>query len=108
MIGTDGRRLHDEWGDDPRAYLGVAVHGYPNFFMLYGPNTNQGGNSIVLILESAANLVVDAVRRLARHGGALRCSASAQELFNARIDAELDRSVWTSATATFAHRPGGS
>jgi cation diffusion facilitator CzcD-associated flavoprotein CzcO len=106
VIGTGGRSLHDEWGDDPRAYLGVAVHGYPNFFMLYGPNTNQGGNSIVYILESAANLVVDAVRRLARHGGSLEVSASAQELFNARIDAELDRSVWTKCDSYFRSPSG--
>jgi cation diffusion facilitator CzcD-associated flavoprotein CzcO len=106
VIGTDGRRLHDEWGDDPRAYLGVAVHGYPNFFMLYGPNTNQGGNSIVYILEAAAALVVDAVRRLARHGGSLEVSAESQADFNARIDAELDRSVWTKCDSYFRSASG--
>jgi cation diffusion facilitator CzcD-associated flavoprotein CzcO len=53
VIGCGGQRLHERWGDDPSAYLGVAVGGFPNFFMLYGPNTNQGGNSIVYILEAA-------------------------------------------------------
>lgn len=106
VIGTDGRSLHDEWGDDPRAYLGVAVHGYPNFFMLYGPNTNQGGNSIVYVLEAAAELVVDAVRRLARSGGSLEVSAAAQVRFNARIDAELDRSVWTKCDSYFRSPSG--
>lgn len=42
VIGIDGESLHDRWGLDPQAYLGVAVSGFPNFFMLYGPNTNQG------------------------------------------------------------------
>nr|WP_319444942.1 MULTISPECIES: NAD(P)/FAD-dependent oxidoreductase [unclassified Mycobacterium] len=106
VIGTGGRRLHDEWGDDPRAYLGVAVHGYPNFFMLYGPNTNQGGNSIVYILEAAAELVLDAVRRLARAGGSLEVTAAAQARFNARIDAELDRSVWTKCDSYFRSPSG--
>lgn len=106
VIGTGGRRLHDEWGDDPRAYLGVAVHGYPNFFMLYGPNTNQGGNSIVYILEAAAELVLDAVRRVARGGGSLEVTAAAQARFNARIDAELDRSVWTKCDSYFRSPSG--
>ena len=106
VIGTGGRGLHDEWGDDPRAYLGVAVHGYPNFFMLYGPNTNQGGNSIVYVLEAAAQLVVDAVRTLARAGGSLEVTAEAQASFNRRIDAELERSVWTKCDSYFRSPSG--
>lgn len=106
VIGTGGRSLHAEWGDDPRAYLGVAVHGYPNFFMLYGPNTNQGGNSIVYVLEAAAQLVVDAVQTLARSGGSLEVTAEAQASFNARIDAELERSVWTKCDSYFRSPSG--
>ena len=106
VVGTDGRSLHAEWGDDPRAYLGVAVHGYPNLFMLYGPNTNQGGNSIVYVLEAAADLVVDAVRRLALDGGVLEVSRRAQEEFNATIDAELERSVWTKCDSYFRSPSG--
>jgi cation diffusion facilitator CzcD-associated flavoprotein CzcO len=106
VIGTGGRSLHDEWGDDPRAYLGVAVNGYPNFFMLYGPNTNQGGNSIVYVLEAAAQLVVDAVQRLARRGGSLEVTTEAQAAFNARMDAELERSVWTKCDSYFRSPSG--
>jgi len=69
VIGMGGQNLHDRWGPDPRAFLGVAVSGFPNFFMLYGPNTNQGANSIIYILEAGARLVASAVSRLARHGG---------------------------------------
>ena len=64
VIGRGGRRLHDEW-TEPRAYLGMVAAGYPNFFVFYGPNTNQGGNSILLILEAEARYVIDA---LADHG----------------------------------------
>jgi cation diffusion facilitator CzcD-associated flavoprotein CzcO len=106
VVGTGGRSLHDEWAGDPRAYLGVAVHGYPNFFMLYGPNTNQGGNSIVYILEAAAELVVDAVRVLAREGGSLEVTAEAEAEFNKRIDAELERSIWTLCDSYFRSSSG--
>lgn len=50
VTGRDGTTLADAWGDDPIAYLGITTSGFPNLFMLYGPNTN-GGNSIILMLE---------------------------------------------------------
>ena len=82
VIGIGGRRLHERWGDDPSAYLGVAVSGFPNFFMLYGPNTNQGGNSIVYILEAGARLVASAVSRVARRGGYVDVRAEAEKRYN--------------------------
>ena len=74
VIGIGGENLHDRWGLDPRAYLGVAVSGFPNFFMLYGPNTNQGANSIIYILEAGARLVASAVSRLAQTRRLSRCA----------------------------------
>ena len=70
-----GRRPPRRVGGRRRAYLGLAVAGFPNFFMLYGPNTNLGHNSIIFILEAAGRVVVHAVHRLARHGGSLEVSA---------------------------------
>lgn len=95
VVGVGGESLHDRWGVDPRAYLGVAVSGFPNFFMLYGPNTNQGANSIVYILEAGARLVASAVSRLARHGGYVDVRAEAEDLFNEQLSADLERTVWT-------------
>jgi hypothetical protein len=74
--------------------------------MLYGPNTNQGGNSIVYVLEAAAGLVVDAVRRLARRGGSVEVRADAQARFNARLEADLERSVWTRCDSYFRSPSG--
>lgn len=95
VIGTGGRRLHEVWGDDPSAYLGAAVSGFPNFFMLYGPNTNQGGNSIVYILEAGARLVADAVGRIARRGGSIEVRPEAEERYNEQLSAELEKTIWT-------------
>jgi cation diffusion facilitator CzcD-associated flavoprotein CzcO len=106
VLGTGGRNLHDEWGDDPRAYLGVAVHGYPNFFMLYGPNTNQGGNSIVYILEAGARLVASAVGRLARRGGYLDVRPEAEKRYNEGLSADLERSIWTQCDSYFRSPSG--
>jgi len=106
VIGTGGQRLHDRWGADPSAYLGVAVGGFPNFFMLYGPNTNQGGNSIVYILEAGARLVASAVSRVARRGGYVDVRAEAEKRYNDGLSADLERTVWTQCDSYFRSPTG--
>ncbi len=63
--GRDGRGIHDAWQGRPNAFLGITVAGFPNFFILYGPNTN-GGGSIIHQLERQAEVAANAVRRLER------------------------------------------
>ena len=106
VIGTGGRSLHERWGDDPSAYLGAAVSGFPNFFMLYGPNTNQGGNSIVNILEAGARLVASAVARLARRGGYLEVRPDVERRYNERLSADLERTIWTQCDSYFRSPTG--
>ncbi|MCV7378097.1 NAD(P)/FAD-dependent oxidoreductase [Mycobacterium alsense] len=106
VIGIDGERLHERWGADPSAYLGVAVAGFPNFFMLYGPNTNQGGNSIVYILEAGARLVASAVSRVARRGGYVDVRPEAERRYNDRLSADLERTVWTQCDSYFRSPTG--
>ncbi len=95
VTGVDGAALHERWGTDPQAYLGVAVSGFPNFFMLYGPNTNQGANSIIYILEAGARLVASAVGRIARKGGFVDVRPDVERRFNERIAEELEQTIWT-------------
>ena len=57
VVGADGTRLADVWSDGARAHLGLTVPGFPNFFTIYGPNTNLGGSSIVGMLEAQADYV---------------------------------------------------
>ncbi|MES2169167.1 MAG: NAD(P)/FAD-dependent oxidoreductase [Actinomycetota bacterium] len=64
VTGRDGRSLRQFWNGDDRAFLGLMVPGFPNFFMMYGPNTN--GGAIVSNLELQADYIVAAVNRLAR------------------------------------------
>ena len=65
VTGTDGRSLQDVWHDGARAHLGICVPGFPNLFLMYGPNTNLGGSSIIGMLEAQACYVVSAARALA-------------------------------------------
>ncbi|RKS78984.1 cation diffusion facilitator CzcD-associated flavoprotein CzcO [Actinomadura pelletieri DSM 43383] len=63
--GTGGVSIHDTWKNDPKAFLGITVPGYPNFFMLYGPNTN-GGFSVIAQLERQAEVAARTVARMRR------------------------------------------
>jgi len=66
ITGRDGRDLHEQWKDGASAHLGTVVPGFPNLFVLYGPNTNLGHNSILVMLEAQIGWVVQAVRALAQ------------------------------------------
>ena len=64
VVGRRGRTLQEQWAGEPRAFLGITVPGFPNFFMIYGPGTN--GGEIVTMLESQAEYAVRAVKRMSR------------------------------------------
>jgi cation diffusion facilitator CzcD-associated flavoprotein CzcO len=107
VVGRGGRRLHDDWADEPRAYLGLTVPGYPNLFTFYGPNTNQGGNSILLILEAQARYVVDALRAMEASGrDVLEVTEAAAGAYNAQLDADLATTIWTGC-ASYFRTPSG-
>ena len=108
VVGVGGATAARPVGCGPAAYLGVAVSGFPNFFMLYGPNTNQGANSIIYILEAGARLVASAVGRLARRGGYVDVRPEAEQpVQRRRSPRSWSRRYGRSATATTDHRPGG-
>ena len=67
VFGAGGVELNEEWGGDARAYLGMTVPGFPNFFMLYGPNTNLVINgSILIMVECQVRYAVEAIGALLR------------------------------------------
>jgi cation diffusion facilitator CzcD-associated flavoprotein CzcO len=95
VTGLGGRRLHEAWRDGAEAYLGITVSGFPNFFMLYGPNTNLGGNSIIYMLEGQIAYVRGALQALDEEGlDWLDVRPEVQKAFNAWVDAASHASVW--------------
>jgi cation diffusion facilitator CzcD-associated flavoprotein CzcO len=95
VTGLGGRRLSEVWRDGAEAYLGITVSGFPNFFMLYGPNTNLGGNSIIYMLEGQIAYVRGALQALEDEGlGWLDVRPEVQTAFNAWVDAASHASVW--------------
>jgi cation diffusion facilitator CzcD-associated flavoprotein CzcO len=93
--GLGGRLLNEAWADGAEAHLGIAVAGFPNFFMLYGPNTNLGHNSIVYMLESQIGCIGRCIEALLRHPYRyIDARADRQRDYNAQLQRELSESVW--------------
>ncbi|KAJ5527556.1 hypothetical protein N7513_011715 [Penicillium frequentans] len=94
VYGANGRPLEDIWKDGARAYRGVTVEDLPNFGMFYGPNTNLGHNSIILMIEAQSrylNGLVGEVMRAKQQGQklSLKPSPTAMKAFNDKIQALL-------------------
>jgi cation diffusion facilitator CzcD-associated flavoprotein CzcO len=95
VAGVGGDRLADVWRDRPEAYLGTLVHGFPNMFVIYGPNTNLGHNSITYMMEAQVHFMIEALALIDREGAAaLQVNASSQARFNAEVQERLATTVW--------------
>ncbi|MEO1404926.1 MAG: NAD(P)/FAD-dependent oxidoreductase, partial [Pseudomonadota bacterium] len=93
--GSGGRSLKEAWADVARAYYGITVSGFPNFFMLYGPNTNLGHNSITSMMEAQMGHIIEALSALDEAGAkALAPTETAQSAFNEKLQADLRKTVW--------------
>jgi 4-hydroxyacetophenone monooxygenase len=96
--GRDGRSLREVWDDDDaRAYLGLAVPGFPNFFCLYGPNTQPGhGGSLIFVVEMQMRYIIDLLRAMVTNDiGAIECRQDVHDEYNAGIDRAHENMVWT-------------
>jgi cation diffusion facilitator CzcD-associated flavoprotein CzcO len=100
--GAGGRELAEEWRHGAHAYLGVTVSGFPNFFMLYGPNTNLGHNSILVMIEAQVGYVIDAIERLeARAAARLDVKRPVMDAYNEVLRRDLAKSVWATAKGSW-------
>ncbi len=93
VTGAGGRDLNMAWREGAEAYLGLAVDGFPNFFMMYGPNTNLSG-SIIFMLECQARYVADAVRNLSRKGArSMAVRAGRLRAYNEMVQRRIAKTV---------------
>jgi len=94
--GRDGVRMSDLWRGSPQAHLGTIVAGFPNLFLLVGPNTGLGHNSIVFMIESQVNYVIDCLRHMDARGiDAVEVRPEAQAAHNRKVQEAMRGSVWT-------------
>lgn len=97
IVGRNGVDLRDAWQTRMSAFLGVTVAGFPNFFLLLGPNTGLGHNSVVLMIEAQIRYVMSCLELMDRTGRtAIEVNPDAQQRFAQQVSGRLRRTVWQS------------
>ncbi len=95
VVGRDGAKLDSFWDEYPRAYLGTTMPGFPNFFVVTGPNTGIGHTSALFVIESQMEYVMRAIDRVRTRGAhTIEVTAEAEADYTAMIHREMDRTVW--------------
>jgi cation diffusion facilitator CzcD-associated flavoprotein CzcO len=95
ITGVGGADLHETWRDGARAHLGISVPGFPNFFCVYGPNTNLGGSSIIAMMEAQAAYIGQVADRIADGGPrVVDVRPEAEQAYDTEIQGRLSTSAW--------------
>lgn len=102
VIGRSGLSLNRAWADGAAAYKGISVHGFPNLFLMYGPNTNLSHSSILLMLESQMHYVLACLNELdARNAAALDVREDCQQTYVTGLQHKLNKAVWASGCSSW-------
>ncbi len=106
VTGEGGADLHEAWADGARAHLGLAVPGFPNFFAIYGPNTNLGGSSIINMMEAQAGYVAQVARRLAAADvRRVEVREEVYEAYDVEMQTRLADTSWTGCESWYVDGP---
>lgn len=105
VYGNSAQELHEQWGDDPSAFLGITVPEFPNFFMLYGPNTNAG--PVVFFLECQAQFAAKTIAGLRHRGSAAAMVRPAMfRGYDRWVQRRLKKTVWGKTDNYFKSKSG--
>jgi cation diffusion facilitator CzcD-associated flavoprotein CzcO len=97
FVGREGLDLTQRWGNGMEAFMGMNVSGFPNMFILNGPNTGLGHNSVVFMLEAQIHYVMEGLRQMREEGiAAMEIRRDVEAAFNRRLQQRLSRTVWAS------------
>ncbi|MCW2784546.1 MAG: Cyclohexanone monooxygenase [Marmoricola sp.] len=94
VTGAAGLDLNEAWAAGARAFHGICLPGFPNFGIVYGPNTNLGGSSIILMLEAQSGFIRQLVAAVAPTGGSIVVRPDAEERFDAEMQGRLAGGLW--------------
>lgn len=95
VAGRNGRTLADFWAEYPRAYLGTSAPGFPNFFIVTGPNTGIGHTSAIFVIESQMKYIMKSIETvLGRGGRTIEVRPDAEQRYTGMIHREMERTVW--------------
>jgi cation diffusion facilitator CzcD-associated flavoprotein CzcO len=106
--GRHGVDLNEHWKDGAQAYLGSSVAGFPNLFIMTGPNTGLGHSSLVFMIESQASHIMSAIRTLvAKRARFIEVLSEVEQRYNLSLRARLERTVWASGCTSWYRTKSG-
>lgn len=107
ITGPGGRSLEDSWSDGAHAYLGMTVPGFPSMFVLYGPNTNTSGGSIIRYLENQVRYVREALQEARRRGtSAVEVREDVERAYDEDLQARFPGTAWTRCDSWYRDSSG--
>ncbi|WP_017905871.1 flavin-containing monooxygenase [Pseudomonas asplenii] len=96
LIGRNGEDIMDAWAEGAHAYLGTCLPGYPNLFMIIGPNTGLGHNSMILMIEAQVDYILQALQQMRdQRIRALEVRPQVERQYNSRLQQQLKRAIWS-------------
>lgn len=96
LFGRRGQDVMDYWSRGAHAYLGTCLPGFPNLFMIIGPNTGLGHNSMILMIEAQVDYILKALERMRQEGiGTLEVKADVERQYNQRLQQRLAGAIWS-------------
>ena len=102
LVGAGGTPLKDKWKHGAHAYLGITTNGFPNLFMMYGPNTNLGHNSIIIMSEAQARHIVQCIQGLdQRNALAMDIKPEIETAYNDELQQRLSSMIWSKVEASW-------
>jgi cation diffusion facilitator CzcD-associated flavoprotein CzcO len=108
IFGKGGAELNDTWRTDQRNYLGITVSKFPNLFLLMGPNTGLGHNSMIFMIEAQARYATRAIAAMRANGIAyIDVRPDVERAFRAELARKMKDTVWTSGCTSWYQTPNG-
>lgn len=102
IYGIEGESLEESWQDGAEAYRGVMVHRFPNLFILYGPNTNLGHNSVIFMIENQVRYIMKCIEYFQLHKQTVvDVNEASMKSYNENVQRELGESVWVTGCSNW-------
>jgi cation diffusion facilitator CzcD-associated flavoprotein CzcO len=107
IAGSGGQTLAEAWARGPHAHLGMTIPGFPSLFVMYGPNTNTSGGSIIFYLETQAAYIRQALQHVRNRGAAaIEVRLDVEELSDGEVQAAFNGTAWTACDSWYRDETG--
>lgn len=101
VVGNGGKTIQEAWAEFPRAYLGTSLPGFPNLFIITGPNTGIGHTSAIFVIEAQMEYIANSIKRVADNGHqTIEPTVHAEQDYTNMIHSEMDKTVWKQGGCT--------